>query len=478
MGDAENNFQPSKKRAAGVQLSRDNPDLDDNEDTSEQESGTFKRASDEVLATRRIVRVRRQQTTPTTPDPSPASNLFAAIRLVPPASSAPPVEAVACSGKSKESEQIDESKSENKVDEPKSESFAEEENTVVNDENAKQSESKVDDPKPEPNAQKDKNVVNDENAKQSESKVDDPKPEPNAQKDETDNVSELDTAKSMVDKVAEGGNSGDGVKEATTADNSVTEARKQAEEEGNDEEKQNAEATAEKNAEPAPFSSFRQLSSTQNAFSGFAGTGFSGTSFSFGSIPKDGSSLGSSTFGLKSDQPTFGFGVSNNGNSSIFGSSGDNKASKSEGSKFPPMQEVPVETGEENEKAVLTADSVLFEYIDGAWKERGKGELKVNVSTTGTGKARLVMRARGNYRLILNASLFPDMKLTNMDKKGITFACVNSASEGKDGLSTIALKFKDASIVEDFRAAVMEHKAKPPVVALKTPENSPKASDE
>ncbi|KAL0441563.1 UNVERIFIED_CONTAM: Nuclear pore complex protein A [Sesamum radiatum] len=88
------------------------------------------------------------------------------------------------------------------------------------------------------------------------------------------------------------------------------------------------------------------------------------------------------------------------------------------------------------------------------------------------------MRARGNYRLILNASLFPDMKLTNMDKKGITFACVNSASEGKDGLSTIALKFKDATIVEDFRAAVMEHKANPPVVALKTPENSPKASDE
>ncbi|KAK4427512.1 Nuclear pore complex protein A [Sesamum alatum] len=505
MGDAENSFQPSKKRAAGVQLSRDNPGLDDNEDTSELESGTFKRASDEVLATRRIVKVRRQQTTAAAPAPS-ASNPFAAIRLVPPASSAPPVEAKACSGKSKETEQIDESKSENKVDEPKGESIVEDEKTVVNDENEKQSqskvddpkpdpaaqkdktviddenpkesESKVDDPKPEPNALMDKTVVNDENAKQSESKIDDPKPEPNAQKDKTDNVSELDTGKSVVDEVAEGGNSGDGVKEATTADNSVTEARKQAEDEGNDEEKQNGEATAEKNEEPAPFSSFRQLSSSQNAFSGFAaGTGFSGASFSFGSIPKDGSSLVSSAFGLKSDQPTFGFGVSSNGNSSIFGTSGDNKVSKSEGSKFPPMQEVPIETGEENEKPVFTADSVLFEYIDGAWKERGKGELKVNVSTTGTGKGRLVMRARGNYRLILNASLFPDMKLTNMDKKGITFACVNSASEGKDGLSTIALKFKDASIVEDFRAAVMEHKANP-LVALKTPENSPKASDE
>ncbi|KAL0380432.1 UNVERIFIED_CONTAM: Nuclear pore complex protein B [Sesamum angustifolium] len=140
------------------------------------------------------------------------------------------------------------------------------------------------------------------------------------------------------------------------------------------------------------------------------------------------------------------------------------------------MQEVAVETGEENEKAVFTSDAALFEFIDGAWKERGKGELKINVSTTGTGKSRLIMRARGNYRLILNASLFPDMKLTNMDKKGITFACVNTASEGKDGLSTIALKFKDASIVEDFRAAVVEHKSKT-APALKTPENSPQASD-
>lgn len=83
------------------------------------------------------------------------------------------------------------------------------------------------------------------------------------------------------------------------------------------------------------------------------------------------------------------------------------------------------------------------------------------------------MRTKGNYRLILNASLFPEMKLANMDKRGVTFACLNSAADGK-GLSTIALKFKDASIVEDFRAAVVEHKGTT-TGSLKTPENSPKA---
>ncbi|KAL6497046.1 hypothetical protein OROGR_028975 [Orobanche gracilis] len=395
MGDAENN-QTSKKRA-GVELNRDNPGLDDDdEETSEQPAGTFRRATDEVLASRRIVKVRRHQTPSPAPSieaPSPASNPFAGIRLVPPASSS------------------DNIKSENKVDEPKSESDIEEK-TDGADDNAKKSESKVDD---------------------------DPKSELNAQKDETDGKERNDNGETNASKDVKYGENGSG------------------------------EENAQNNSEASSFSSFQQLSNGQNAFSGITGSGFSSTSFSFGSLSKDGSA--NSIFG--------GFGSPSNNNSSIFGTSVANTdASKSEGSRFPPMQEVIVETGEENEKAVFSADSVLFEFIDGGWKERGKGELKVNVSTTGTGKARLVMRARGNYRLILNANLFPGMKLTNMEKKGITFACVNSADEGKVGLSTIALKFKDASFVGDFQAAVMEHKGKNDGAAFKTGENSPKVSDE
>nr|AFK48798.1 unknown [Medicago truncatula] len=83
------------------------------------------------------------------------------------------------------------------------------------------------------------------------------------------------------------------------------------------------------------------------------------------------------------------------------------------------------------------------------------------------------MRSKGNYRLILNARLYPEMKLTNMEKKGVTFAC---ATEGKDRLSTFALKFKDGSIVEDFKTAITAHKGEASTI-VKTPENSPKASD-
>ncbi|XP_071733462.1 nuclear pore complex protein NUP50B-like [Rutidosis leptorrhynchoides] len=387
MGDAENTLPPTKKRAAGRELSRDNPGLDDEEEVPGQETGTFKRASEEVLANRRIVKVKRSQTS-STPS-APSSNPFAAIRLVPPAGPTPTPTPV------NNSQDIEKPSSE-KIDSPES----------VNG-------------KPK--------VEDGDNGKQ---------PEPiNSEVDKENNENK--------DKVEE------------NAENTPVPEKK------NDENKDKLDENDESAPAAGSVNSFGQLSSNQNAFTGLVGTGFSSSSFSFGSIPKI-------------DQPTFPpFGFATNGNSSLFGNT-----DKTEGTKIPSMQEVQVETGEENETSVFAADSVLFEFLDGGWKERGKGELKVNVLTTGTKKARLVMRARGNYRLILNASIFPDMKLTNMEKKGITFACLNSIGEGQSGISTFALKFKDPSLVEEFRSVIMSHKGNTPAPVLKTPENSPKASDE
>ncbi|OAY36831.2 nuclear pore complex protein NUP50A [Manihot esculenta] len=447
MGDAEHALPPSKKRAAGREISRDNPGLDDDEDSAEQETGTFKRASDEVLASRRILKVRRNQ-----PSSTPSSNPFAGIQLVPPTkpTTAPAVtttEIVTASekvsdGKTDACEETEKgkdetgNKSESKVEEPVAETAAKEE--IVED-------------------KENNNVVNEATVP----KVDSEKP---AEGDKSENE------KAAVGEEIENKKSAESDKTEKEKDNGKSE----------NEEKENGSEKVDPSSESTHLSSFQQLSSSQNAFTGLAGTGFSTSTFTFGSVPKDGSALGTSTgslFGQKNDQPSFGFGLSNNGSSSIFNTTGPPIVSKNEGTGFPSMQEVPVETGEENEKVVFSADSVLFEYFNGAWKERGKGELKVNVSTAGTERARLLMRARGNYRLILNASLYPDMKLTNMDKRGVTFACMNSTGENKEGLSTFALKFKDGSIVEEFRAAVAANKGKS-AMNLKTPENSPKASDE
>ncbi|KAH7657336.1 Ran-binding protein 3 [Dioscorea alata] len=451
MADAENAIPATKKRVAGRQISKDDPTLDD-DDVPESEIGTFQRASDEVLATRRIVKVKRSQSST-----GSSSNPFAGICLVNPtdavaktsSTDVQPQSAEVTTGdigKSGDSEQIGNETSDKAA--------------TAAEENGK----KADD-------------VTDTNVSVAEEKV------KSFADDETEGDKTVENGGEKTDAKAKETAPGKDGKE------SCDEAGKESEKEETVEtEKEKPESNLEEKSGPAAhLNSFQQLSSSQNAFTGLAGTGFSSSSFSFGSNSKDGSTTfggnSGSIFGVNSETstfPSFGIGNSNNEKSSfqLFGSTGSG-AAKSGTSGITSMPEVPIETGEENEKAVFTADAILYEYLDGGWKERGKGELKVNISVSGSEKARLVMRARGNYRLILNASLYPDMSLTNMEKKGITFACINSAGEGKDGLSTFALKFKDASFVEEFRGIVTAHKGKKAETAiLKTPENSPKASDD
>jgi Ran-binding protein 3 len=62
-----------------------------------------------------------------------------------------------------------------------------------------------------------------------------------------------------------------------------------------------------------------------------------------------------------------------------------------------------------------TGDGTLFEFDDEKrqWRERGRGEMRVNVASSG--QARIIMRSKGNFRLLLNANLWPEMKVTPMD---------------------------------------------------------------
>ncbi|KAL7419089.1 hypothetical protein Q5752_005925 [Cryptotrichosporon argae] len=71
-------------------------------------------------------------------------------------------------------------------------------------------------------------------------------------------------------------------------------------------------------------------------------------------------------------------------------------------------QDVP--TGEEEEETIHQTRAKLFVMQeDGGWKERGIGVLKLNVRQGDRKGARLVMRADGVLRVILNASLYAGM---------------------------------------------------------------------
>ncbi|KAE8680785.1 Coatomer subunit beta'-2 [Hibiscus syriacus] len=428
-GDAENALQPSKKRPAGREISRNNPGLDDEEDSTEQENGTFKRASDEVLANRRIVKVRKNQTTS-----AASSNPFSGICLVPPAG--PTITPAAPNGA---------------LESRATTAKVSTEVAIVDEKEASE------------DGQNDVNKsgkIEEGNNQQSEKT--DEKDHGSARSD----IENVEQSKSKEEQVSR-----DVADKGSTEDKGGAVVNEETQEEANDENRLEMLRPRMKIRKMTILFQVARMPSRD----------LLALDFQLLHSPLD---LLQRMVLLvlfhswtENGQP-FGFGLSTNGNSSsLLNSSGSSVVSKIEGSGFQVMPEVPVETGEENEKVVFSAESVLFEFIDGAWKERGKGELKVNVSTAGTEGARVLMRARGNYRLILNARLYPDMKLTNMDKRGITFACMNSTGEEKEGLSTFALKFKDASIVEEFRVAVTAHKGNTAAV-LKTPENSPKASED
>ncbi|CAE5967448.1 unnamed protein product [Arabidopsis arenosa] len=469
MGDSDNAIPFSKKRAALKELSRDNPGLDDDEDTSALESGTFKTASEEVLASRRIVRVKRRDPSAAAA-PAPASNPFAGIRLVPLTVLAAETTKPLSGSYSTPSEGKQETLDDGRSDATKETDGDKKEESDAIDALGKQ------ETQDDGISDKTKDVIDGGEKEKTEAvNTGDGGGAGNKNEEEINTTTVIEAAAGEeTDKSKDDNDNGNTVEgtDCVVKDSGGNQTEEEGKEgDGNED--------TEKNGDSGALSSFHQHSSSKNAFTGLASTGFSASSFSFGLVPQEGST------GSLTEQSSFSFGLPNNGNSSLFGASVSTSIttkSTETTTAFPSKQDVSVETGEENEKAAFTADSIMFEYLEGGWKERGKGELKVNISTTENRKARLVMRSKGNYRLILNASLYPEMKLANMDKKGITFACVNSVSEAKDGLSTFALKFKDPAVVEEFRAVIEAHKDSKPAVAeaaapLKTPENSPSAED-
>ncbi|KAL5339562.1 hypothetical protein BJX70DRAFT_363236 [Aspergillus crustosus] len=74
-----------------------------------------------------------------------------------------------------------------------------------------------------------------------------------------------------------------------------------------------------------------------------------------------------------------------------------------------------IETGEEEEKTYFSCKAKLFYFSEGEWKERGLGTFKVNVKITDgvedKKSARLLMRADGVLRVLLNSPLFKGMKV-------------------------------------------------------------------
>lgn len=82
-------------------------------------------------------------------------------------------------------------------------------------------------------------------------------------------------------------------------------------------------------------------------------------------------------------------------------------------------------TGEEDEFTQFQMPRAKLYVLEGEdFKERGVGQLRLNTKTNSHDEkmsARMVMRSEAVHRLILNVSLFAEMKITLAQEKYLTF---------------------------------------------------------
>ncbi|XP_073977075.1 ran-binding protein 3 isoform X1 [Rhodnius prolixus] len=93
------------------------------------------------------------------------------------------------------------------------------------------------------------------------------------------------------------------------------------------------------------------------------------------------------------------------------------------------FEAVQVITGEEEESNVLQINCKLFSWSSCSWVERGRGTLRVNDLPTNPPSHRLIVRAAGSLRLVLNTKIWSGMtvdrasvksiRITGMDSNGV-----------------------------------------------------------
>ncbi|KAF5296161.1 hypothetical protein FQA39_LY12615 [Lamprigera yunnana] len=126
----------------------------------------------------------------------------------------------------------------------------------------------------------------------------------------------------------------------------------------------------------------------------------------------------------------------------------------------PLPDEVPVTTGEENEKVLFSEKAKLFRYTNKEWKERGVGVLKI-LEDTDSSKIRLVMRRDQVHKTCANHFLTKDMTLTTMSNNNKAFIwAANDYADHEIVMETFCVRFKTEEQANAFSCAFQNAKDK------------------
>lgn len=85
--------------------------------------------------------------------------------------------------------------------------------------------------------------------------------------------------------------------------------------------------------------------------------------------------------------------------------------------------EVEVTTGEEGERNILDMSCKLFTFIENNWEERGRGTLRLNDSKSHS--SRVVFRASGSLRVLLNTKVWKDQICEQPSQKSLRITAID-----------------------------------------------------
>lgn len=123
---------------------------------------------------------------------------------------------------------------------------------------------------------------------------------------------------------------------------------------------------------------------------------------------------------------------------------------------FQPLVPLPpkvdVRTGEEDEEVLYSHRAKLYRWMDGEWKERGLGDIKLLRHPT-TQRTRLLMRREPVLKVCLNHLLTPEHQFSKKDDRTVTW----SATDFSDDVACpyqFALRLKSSQVADEFLDAV------------------------
>lgn len=475
------------KRVAESQLTQDNADSVEEGDNVAREGEGFDRAPPEVMATRRILKVRR--TLPTNPSTSKALNPFAQTGTINndlltggnagglkysevPSKAANPnasLEASTGKGSAKKIKPTTGTPATSELSKPYGPGLAEPESGASSSELKKDSNSANNESvekRPEPVSlgkleTENTAAVGSEGKSQNTgdnggNKIDKVgKPDDDASSNEEPSnqkpfVSNADVVKTS-DTNATSGNDLNG-RSTTEGENNCTTDQKAKHEEGSNPGSENSKADKNTKTESDSQMENKNISKGEGAGTNLnkSGFGFFSGGVTFGSHDNS-TPLLSFASAAKGEEGKLSFSTAAGESSSARGQLKETVIEQKE------FKEEKVETGEEGEVELFRARAKLYcleQAEAGArWKERGVGQLKLKENSD-KNRARLVMRTEATLRVILNCAIYDNTKLEKASDRSLRFSAIEANDNEENEAKCFLVRFSTKEVTGSFITAV------------------------